>query len=536
VTGSDGLVISAFYGGGTGATFNRDYVELFNRGTKSVTLDGLSLQYGSAAGFIGTSTGGTLPLPKGVTIAPGRYFLVALAKGASGADLAATPDFEGTTMNLSGTNGKIALAKIATPLGCGSSPDAGASDAGTPGRCPSQNIIDMVGYGTASDYEGPAGSAAAALNATTSGQRKTAGCTDTDVNTADFAPASPAAAPRNNATAANPCSAASDAGKDAPTDDGGTVTDGSADDGSSDDGATADSGPPPARGDGEGLVISQVFGAGGVTGAAMDRDFVELFNRSSKAASLWGLSIQYGADKSDFGADNTDGSTNILALPNVMVAPGKYVLVGLSKGTGTSSGAASPKVDVDGALQLGDKTGKVALARIIAPLGCGGTTHCPTRDIVDYVGYGSASDSEGSTPVPALSATTAAIRKSAGCTDTDSNSTDFDVLTPAPRSSASSSHECPKSGGADAAPPPDDNEDDDAGVTLGGGGGSHRDAGSHTDAGDDPGDEPGENLGTGGGKTSGCSVSLDGKSAPDGAALFALGALTILATRRRKQR
>ena len=41
------LVISQFYGGGggTGALLAHDYVEIFNRGTDAVSLDGYSLQY-----------------------------------------------------------------------------------------------------------------------------------------------------------------------------------------------------------------------------------------------------------------------------------------------------------------------------------------------------------------------------------------------------------------------------------------------------------------------------------------------------------
>ncbi len=47
-----GCVVSQVYGGGgnAGATFTHDYIELFNRGTVPVDLDGLSVQYTSATG------------------------------------------------------------------------------------------------------------------------------------------------------------------------------------------------------------------------------------------------------------------------------------------------------------------------------------------------------------------------------------------------------------------------------------------------------------------------------------------------------
>ncbi len=49
---SPNLVVSQIYGGGgnTGATYTHDYIEIFNRGTTNVSLDGKSLQYASAAG------------------------------------------------------------------------------------------------------------------------------------------------------------------------------------------------------------------------------------------------------------------------------------------------------------------------------------------------------------------------------------------------------------------------------------------------------------------------------------------------------
>ena len=49
---SPDVVISQVYGGGgnSGGDYTNDYVELFNRGTATVSLDGWSVQYASAAG------------------------------------------------------------------------------------------------------------------------------------------------------------------------------------------------------------------------------------------------------------------------------------------------------------------------------------------------------------------------------------------------------------------------------------------------------------------------------------------------------
>jgi hypothetical protein len=40
------------------------------------------------------------------------------------------------------------------------------------------------------------------------------------------------------------------------------------------------------------LVISQIYGGGGNSGAPLTNDYVELFNRSATAVSLNGLSVQ----------------------------------------------------------------------------------------------------------------------------------------------------------------------------------------------------------------------------------------------------
>ena len=46
------IVISQVYGGGgnTGAPYTNDFIELFNRGTTTVSLSGWSVQYASATG------------------------------------------------------------------------------------------------------------------------------------------------------------------------------------------------------------------------------------------------------------------------------------------------------------------------------------------------------------------------------------------------------------------------------------------------------------------------------------------------------
>ncbi|MBG0817664.1 ExeM/NucH family extracellular endonuclease [Planomonospora sp. ID82291] len=184
------VVISQVYGGGGsgGAPFANDFVELFNRSAAPVSLDGWSVQYGSATG---TGTFGSNLVPLSGTLAPGQYHLLQLAGGATGAALPA-PDGTGA-VNMSGSAGKVVLARSADGLACN-----GGSVPCTPEQ--TALIADLVGYGTANYAEG---AAAPVLSAATAGLRRDHGCADTDVNAADIEAAVPA--PRNRATAPAPC-------------------------------------------------------------------------------------------------------------------------------------------------------------------------------------------------------------------------------------------------------------------------------------------------------------------------------------------
>jgi hypothetical protein len=190
--GAKQVVISQIYGGGgnSAATYQNDFVELFNRGPAAVDVSGWSVQYGSAANNFSQKA----ELPSGTTLAAGSYLLVELSGGSTGAplpapDVAASPSF-----NLSATGGKLALVANHTILGCGGST-----------RCSSAVIIDLVGYGSSSDFEGHAAAATALGDNAKSLFRKGEGCVDSDDNAADFEVATAAA--RNQGSATVDCSA-----------------------------------------------------------------------------------------------------------------------------------------------------------------------------------------------------------------------------------------------------------------------------------------------------------------------------------------
>jgi predicted extracellular nuclease len=175
------LVISQIYGGGgsAGSAYNRDFVELFNRGSVPIGLKGKSLQYAPATGSSWSSFG-VLP---DVTLQPGQYYLVADNVQSAGADIG-TIDHH-WAMSLAAGAGRVALAGVTTQL-------TAATES---------TIIDLVGYGAANRSET---SPAPAPSTTTSIQRLAAGCTDTDNNAADFA-AGPVPLPRRSGTPLNVC-------------------------------------------------------------------------------------------------------------------------------------------------------------------------------------------------------------------------------------------------------------------------------------------------------------------------------------------
>jgi uncharacterized protein len=191
------------------------------------------------------------------------------------------------------------------------------------------------------------------------------------------------------------------------------------------------------------IVISQVYGGGGNSGAPYTHDFVELFNRGTAPASLAGWSIQYA---SATGTGLFGGGANLITvLPSVTLQPGQYYLV---QQAGGANGVPLPTPDLvdSNPINMAAGAGKVALVASATGLGCnGGSTPCSAEQlalIVDLVGYGGANFFEGSGAAPTLSNTTAAFRANHGCTDTDDNAADFTAAEPAPRNTASTLMPC----------------------------------------------------------------------------------------------
>lgn len=186
------------------------------------------------------------------------------------------------------------------------------------------------------------------------------------------------------------------------------------------------------------LVISQIYGGGGNSGATLRNDFIEVYNRGTETVSVEGWSVQYAS---------AAGSTWQVTVLDGQIPPGRHYLVQEAQGAGGSVDLPTP--DATGTIAMAAGSGKVALVTNSTPLTAVCGANCDTAPGVrDYVGYGStATDFEGTGPTPTLSNTTAALRVAGGATDTDNNATDFTVGAPNPRN-------CGADCAPDVPPPP----------------------------------------------------------------------------------
>ncbi|WDS35578.1 Calx-beta domain-containing protein [Pseudoxanthomonas sp.] len=179
------------------------------------------------------------------------------------------------------------------------------------------------------------------------------------------------------------------------------------------------------------VVISQVYGGGGNSGATWKSDFIELHNTGTSTVDLSSYSVQY--------ASAAGSSWQLTALTG-SIGPGGYFLVKEADGSGGTSDLPTP--DVSGTISMSGTAGKVALSATQTALS--GT--CPTG-AADLVGFGTtASCYEGSGAAPAPSNTLAVLRAGDGCTDTNDNAADFSTGTPVPRNGATTASICGASG------------------------------------------------------------------------------------------
>ncbi|WP_391120144.1 CehA/McbA family metallohydrolase [Psychrobacillus sp. L3] len=181
------------------------------------------------------------------------------------------------------------------------------------------------------------------------------------------------------------------------------------------------------------VVISQVYGAGGNSGAIFNNDFIELYNPTDVDVSLDNWSVQYASSTGSFG-------TFITELSGTIKAHGYYLI----HEAGGANGKAIPDGDAIGGIAMAAAAGKVALVNTTSAI----SGSKPTN-VVDFVGYGKAANAfegTGSTGADLSTILSAQRRPYAGMVptpgkgngwDSDDNSKDFVNAAPNPRNSAS---------------------------------------------------------------------------------------------------
>ncbi len=186
---SSTVVISQVYtaGGNSGATFNADYVELFNLSGASVNITGWSLQYFSATASA-TSTPVISPVVGTVILQPGQRYLIQATPGTAGTGLANPADQTSSNLAMGAAAGRIYVTNTTAALSNASG-------------CPT-NYVDFVGYGTTANCFETARATAPSLSQPIA---RTNVCVDADNNASEFALTSTPA--RNSSAAATPCTA-----------------------------------------------------------------------------------------------------------------------------------------------------------------------------------------------------------------------------------------------------------------------------------------------------------------------------------------
>ncbi|WP_294282976.1 T9SS type A sorting domain-containing protein [uncultured Chryseobacterium sp.] len=178
------------------------------------------------------------------------------------------------------------------------------------------------------------------------------------------------------------------------------------------------------------IVINEIYTGGGILGATLTNDFIELKNIGTATATLTGATIQYGPVSGPFSQYHT--------LPNITLAPGQTYLIQEGSDGGGIINLVNPNLVVNTVLNfngtgptiglgigLALTSGKVALASNTTQV-----TGPTASNVLDFVGYGLANQYEGAGAAPSPSILNSITRVSG---DTNNNNVDFAAGLPTPQ-------------------------------------------------------------------------------------------------------
>jgi len=180
------------------------------------------------------------------------------------------------------------------------------------------------------------------------------------------------------------------------------------------------------------VVISQLYGGGGNSGATLKNDFIEVFNPGTSAVDLTGWSVQY--------ASSAGTSWQVTPLSGAIQPGGYYLVQEVAGAAGTTN---LPTPDATGTIAMAAGAGKVLVSNSVTAQ----TGACPIgAAVLDHVGYGAADCGTGAAVwvgnAPVLTNTTAALRNGNGCTYSGNPASDFASGQANPRNTASPTNGC----------------------------------------------------------------------------------------------
>ena len=181
--------------------------------------------------------------------------------------------------------------------------------------------------------------------------------------------------------------------------------------------------------DGSNVVINEVYGGGGNSGAAFNKDFVELYNPTDQPIDVTGWTIEQRSTGDNVGNTHT--------LTGVVPAKSTFLI------TSTPGSNGDAITDADDTTAKFNFSGKGAIAVLFDA----------NNTEVDLVGWGSASRAEGEAANGTTTKTS--IQRATLGVDTDNNAADFTVATPTPSGSGQTPVDPAPEDPTDPAPQPE---------------------------------------------------------------------------------
>jgi len=195
---------------------------------------------------------------------------------------------------------------------------------------------------------------------------------------------------------------------------------------------------PPTQLTPPNVIITEVYGGGGNSGATLRNDFIELFNTTAQPVNIGGWSLQYYSNTGTGAAT----SANTFVFPaEAVIPPNSHFLVQAVAGAGGTDDL--PRTDAVSTLQLAVSSGKVLLYNVAVPQTISDISSIVTNAaFVDYVPFGTtAVPVWGSAMGSNATNTNSATRRMIGdrYSYTQNIGFDFHVVAPTPTNSGATS-------------------------------------------------------------------------------------------------